>query len=84
MLGKEPRDIFLQQNKPLLSAILDCRHLLELSTKNPTPSKELVTRFPHYIGVKDASRHVNGGIIMREEKACIPTVFRLVFPDDIK
>ena len=40
--------------------------------------------WPHYIGVKDASSHGIGGIIMGEEKACKPTVFRLAWPDDIK
>ena len=84
MLGKEPKNIFLHRNKPLLSDIRDCRHLLELSTKNPTPCKELVTGWPHYIGVKDASRHGIGGIIMGEEKECIPTVFCLAWPEDIK
>ena len=84
MLGKEPKNIFLQCNKPLLSDIRDCRHLLEMSTKNPTPCKELFTGWPHYIGVKDASSHVIGGIIIGEGKACIPTVFRLAWLDGIK
>ena len=46
--------------------------------------KELVTGCPHYIGVKDASIHGIGGIIMGEEKVCIPTVFCIAWPDDIK
>ena len=84
MLGKEPENVFLKCNKPLLSAIRDCRHLLEMSTKNPTPCKELVTGWPHCIGVKDASSHGIGGIIMEEGKACIPTLFRLACPEYIK
>ena len=83
MLGKEPKNIFLQCNKPLLSDIRDCRHLLEMSTKNPTQCKELVTGWPHYIGVKDASSHGFEGIIMGEGKVCIPTVFCLAWIDDI-
>ena len=84
MLGKEPKNIFLQFNKPLLWAISDCCHLLEMSTKNPTPCNELVTGWNHYIGVKDASRHEIGGIIMGEGKACTPTVLRLAWLDYIK
>ena len=84
MFGKEPNNVFLQCNKPLLSAIRDCRHILEISTKNPIPCKELVTLWTHYIGVKDASSHGIGGIIMGEEKACIPTVFHLACPEDTK
>ena len=83
-MGKERKNAFLQCNKPLLSAIHECRHLLEISTKDPTQCKELVTGWPHYIDVKDASIHVIGGIIMGEEKSCIPTVFRLACPEDIK
>ena len=84
MLGKEPKNIFLQRNKPLLLAVRDFRHLLEMSTKNLTPCKELVTGWPHYIGVKYASSHVIGGIRMGEGKACISTVFCLAWPEDIK
>ena len=84
ILGKEPNDIFLNRNKPLLSAICDCCHLLEMSAKNPTPCKSLVTGWTHYIGVKYASSHGIGSIIMGLEKACIPTVFRLAWQDDIK
>jgi hypothetical protein len=45
---------------------------------------ELVIGNPHYIGVKDASIHGVGGIIVGDEKACVPTVFRLEWPQDIK
>ena len=82
--AKSPPYIYLNRNKPLLAAIKDCWHLLKLSTEFPTPCKELVTGWPHYIGVKDASSHGVGGIIIGEDKACIPTVFRLAWPDDIK
>ena len=34
--------------------------------------------------MKDASGHGVGGIILGETKACIPTVFRFEWPDDIK
>ena len=84
MLGKEQKNTFLHPNKPLLSAIRDCRHLLKHSTKSPTPFKELVTGWPHYIRVKDASSHGIWGIIMGEGKACIPMVFRLAWPYGVK
>ena len=83
-IGKGAKNIFLQRNKPLLSAIRDCLHILEISTKNPTACKELVTGWPYYIGVKDAFSHGIGGIIMGEGKACIPTFFPLTWQDDIK
>ena len=36
------------------------------------------------MGIKDASTHGVGGVILGEDKACVPTVFRLQWPDDIK
>ena len=36
------------------------------------------------MGVKDASGHGVGGIIVGENKACVRTLFRFEWPDDIK
>ena len=55
-----------------------------MSTKNQTLCKELVTRWPHYIGVNDKSSHGIGGIITVEGKSCIPKVFLLAWPDYVK
>ena len=74
LLGKDPPNIFLHQNKSLLSAIHDCRQLLTLTTKFPMTRKELVTGWPHYIGVKDASSNRIGGIITGGGKQFIPAV----------
>ena len=68
LLGKKPPVVYLHKNTPLLTAIQDACHLLHLATKFPTPYKELVTVWPHYIGVKDASSHGVGGVIVSEEK----------------
>lgn len=82
--AKEPKFVFLHRNKALLEAIRDCRTLLRESTLNPTRCRELVSGWPDYIGVKDASVHGVGGVIVGENKACVPTVFRLEWPQDIK
>jgi hypothetical protein len=39
---------------------------------------------PAYVGVKDASIHGVGGIIIGENKACVPTVFRMEWPEWVK
>jgi hypothetical protein len=39
---------------------------------------------PDFVGVKYASLHGVGGIIVGHKKACHPTVFRLEWPADIK
>jgi hypothetical protein len=46
----------------------DCRWLVRELAKEPT---ELVMgKNPHYVGVKDASIHGVGGIILGDEKEC--------------
>jgi hypothetical protein len=37
-----------------------------------------------FVGVKDASIHGVGGIVVGAKEACVPTVFRLQWPQDIK
>ena len=50
----------------------------------PTKCSELVAAWPDFVGVKDASGHGVGGVIVGENKQCVPTVFRYEWPDDIK
>jgi hypothetical protein len=50
----------------------------------PTKCAELVSGWPDFVGIKDASSHGVGGIIVGEKEGCVPTVFRAEWPDDIK
>ena len=84
ILRIKPPVVYLHKNKFLWEAVQDCRTLLRESTTKPTRCKELVAAWPDYIGVKDASGQGVGGIIIGENKECIPTVFRLEWPEDIK
>jgi hypothetical protein len=84
VLSKEPKFVFLHRNKKLLSAVKDCRTMLKEALAAPTPCRELVSRWPSFVGVKDASAHGVGGVIFGEGLACPPTVFRLEWPADIK
>ena len=84
ILQKQPPIVFLHRNPLLRQAISDCRTLLRESTLHPTECKELIAAWPDYVGVKDASGHGVGGVIVGENKACVPTVFRYEWPDDIK
>ena len=76
--------MYLNRNKPLLSDIWDRRNLFKLSTDFPTLCKELVMGWPRYIGVKNALRHGVVGIIVGEDKACVPNIFRFSWPEDIQ
>ena len=83
VLAKQPATVYLHRNAPLLAAITDCRTFLRDSVTTPTRCRNLITAWPDYIGIKDASRHGVGGIIIGENKSMPPTVFRFRWPHDI-
>jgi hypothetical protein len=84
VIRKEPPSVYLHQNIELRMAISDIRAILCEATKSPTMCKELVTGPTDFVGIKDASIHGVGGIIVGEGKPCVPTVFRMQWPQDIK
>jgi hypothetical protein len=84
LLRKRPPVVWLHRNKKLQVAVQDCRTLLREATKHPTKCYELVMGEPDFVGVKDASMEGVGGFIVGNTKECIPTVFRMQWPDDIK
>jgi hypothetical protein len=84
LLQKRPPVVWLHRNKKLKIAIGDCRTLLREATKHPTKCRELVMGEPEFIGVQDASMEGVGGFIVGNTKECVPTVFRMQWPKDIK
>ena len=84
VLRKQPPLIFLHRNDLLLTALSDCRTLLQESTIVPTECIKLVAGWPDFIGVKDASGHDVGGVVVGENKECTPTVFQFEWPDNVK
>jgi hypothetical protein len=84
LLRKKPAFVYLHRNKKLFHAVKDCRTLLREATARPTKCSELVMGAPDFVGVKDASIHGVGGIVIGENMACVPTVFRMEWPDWVK
>jgi hypothetical protein len=84
VLKKHPPYIYLQRNVAVLTALEGCRTLLRESTKEPTRCQELVSGWPDYIGIVDASGHGVGGVVFGELSNCTPVVFRWEWPADIK
>ena len=84
MLRVRPHFVYLHRNQELLDALVDIRSFLRESIAIPTLCRELVPGHPDYIGVKDASGHGVGGIIVGENLPCPPTVFRMPFCQEIK
>ena len=84
IIGLRPARVYLHRNKKLTTALKDMRTLIREATAEPTKCKELVMGHPDHVGVKDASLHGVGGVIVGEGKACIPTVFRVEWPQWVK
>jgi hypothetical protein len=84
LLGRWPPFVHISKKNHLLEALRDCRTILREATAQPTPCRELISDWPHYVGVKDASKHGVGGVVIGEARKCIPMVFRAEWPDDIK
>ena len=84
ILRKEPPQVFLHRNKPLREAITDIRTFMRESICDPTLCKELVSGWPDYVAIVDASGQGVGIVVVGETKAVKPTVVRLEWPDDVK
>ena len=84
ILSTQPRVVFLRWNKILQQALKETRIFLRDSISNPTHCNSLVTGWPDYVGICDASKHGVGGILVGELRAAPPTVFRLEWPPDIQ
>jgi hypothetical protein len=84
VLRCQPKYVYLQRNREVLTAIEGCRTLLRESTMEPTRCREVVAGWPDYIGIVDASGHGAGGVVLGENLACTPLVFRWEWPEDIK
>ena len=84
ILSTQPRIVFLRRNKILQQALRETRLFLQDSISDPTHCNSLVTGWPDYVGICDASKHGVGGILVGELRAAPPTVFRLEWPPDIQ
>ncbi len=83
LLKNRPHFVYLSTNATLYEAIENIGMLLRESTTVPTRCRELITAWPDYIGVCDASGHGVGGIIISKNSECPPTVFQYQWPEEI-
>jgi hypothetical protein len=83
VLAKQPALVSLHTNQNLYNAVRDCRTFLRDTISTPTKCRNLVTGWPDYVGITDASGHGLGGVIIGENKEVPPVVFRLQWPADI-
>ena len=83
ILNKQPPVVYLHTNINLRNALQDCRTFLRETVSSPTLCRNLVTGWPDFIGITDASGHGLGGVVVGENKSVPPTVFHLQWPQDI-
>jgi len=84
VLSRQPRVVFLQRNQPLQQALQETRTFLRDSITTPNHCRNLVTGWPDYVGVCDASKFGVGGIVVGELKEVPPTVFRVEWPMEVQ
>ena len=84
VIRKAPRTVYVQRNKPVLAAVRGFRTLLQEAHKNPTKCRQLIVGHPDYIGIMDAAKEGMGGVIIGENSACEPTVFRFEWPKEVQ
>jgi hypothetical protein len=84
ILSAQPQVAFLQRNKTLQQALAETRTFLRDSIAHPTHCRSLVTGWPDFVGICDASKHGVGGIVVGELRAAPPTVFRIEWPPEIQ
>ena len=83
LLRLQPARVFLHRNKDVRIALAECRTFLRESISKPTKCTALVSAWPDYVRITDASSFGAGGIILGESKAAPLTVFRVQWPQDI-
>ncbi len=76
LLQKRPAIVYCHHNVPLLLAITDMQTILRESTTRPTRCKKLVTGWPDYVRVVDASSFGVGGVIIGKLLPCRLTIFQ--------
>ena len=84
VLRKEPRQVYIKRNTPLLEAVRVFRALLQEAHKSPTKCRQLVVGHPDYVGIMDAAKEGTGGVIIGETEGCVPTVFRFEWPREVQ
>ena len=76
--------VFVRVGTPLFQELDGWRALLNSAMAEPTKCTELVTGHPDIIGIVDASKEGVGGVVVGENMAIVPVVFRLEWPQEVR
>lgn len=84
IMGKAQPVVFMYQNAKLWTAIQECCTFLPESVSSSTKCNRQIGRWPHIVGVTDASKHGVGGVIIEERWSLPPTVFHFAWLEEVK
>ena len=76
--------VYIRKNSPLWRSVKYLHAIIKESQREPTHCAELVTGAPHFVGICDAAKEGAGGVILGEQDSCVPTVFRLEWPQEVR
>ena len=76
--------VYVRKNSPLWRSIQYLHTMIKEAQKEPTHCCELVTAEPNFVGICDAAKEGAGGVVFGETDKCVPTVFRLEWPVDVR
>jgi hypothetical protein len=83
VIKKQPQVVYLHKNGLLLEAIQDIQTILWALIEKSTHCKDLVSGWPNYVEILDASSHSIGGGVVRELLELPPTVFQIQWLTEI-
>ena len=76
--------VFIRVGTTLFQELNGWRALLNTAMAEPTKCTELITGHPDIIGIVDAATEGVGGVVVGENMAIVPTVFRLEWPEEVR
>ena len=84
VLARQPSHVWFRKGSDLTDALKAWRAISKEALKRPTHVKQLRPGDPEVGGVVDASKEGAGGVVFGITTACVPTVFRVEWPESIK
>ena len=84
VLAQQPARVWFRKGSELAEALKDWRALFKTALSRPTHVKQLVSGDPEVAGIVDASKEGVGGVVFGITHKCVPTVFRMEWPKEVR
>ena len=84
ILVYKPSRVWFLEKSELTEALKDWRVIFNLALTRPTHVHQLVPGNPEVAGIVDASKEGVGGLVFGITHECVPTVFRMEWPKEVR